>query len=62
VKERAGIHVLYSDKGLKWFAALIKKKIIFSFLSASSYMVKYLLDCSYIRKPFLINDFALDPF
>ncbi len=28
-KRGAGIHVLYSDKGLKWFAALIKNKIKF---------------------------------
>jgi hypothetical protein len=29
--------------------------------SASSYMVKYLRISSYIRKPFLIYDFATDP-
>ncbi len=30
-------------------------------LTASSFMVKYLCISSYIRKPFLIYDFAPDP-
>jgi hypothetical protein len=31
-------------------------------LTASSYLGKYLRISSYLRKPFLINDFATDPF
>jgi hypothetical protein len=57
-------------------AALIQKEIKFSsyimkfsmeqlqshiFLTASSYMGKYLHISSYIRKPFLIYDFATAP-
>ncbi len=30
-------------------------------ITASSYMVKYLRISSYIRRPFLINEFATDP-
>ncbi len=59
------------------YTALIKKKIKFSsyirkfrmeqlqshlWLTASSYMGKYLRISSYIRKPFLIYDFATAPF
>ncbi len=59
------------------FYTLIKKKINFSsyirkfwmeqlqsqiWLTASSHMVKYLSISSYIRNPFLINDFATAPF
>ncbi len=33
-------------------------KVIYVWLTASSYMGKYLLISSYIRKPFLIYDFA----
>jgi len=49
-----------------WYSALIKNKI--NFLQgavAMSYMTKgtkYLRKTSYIRKPFLIYDFAIAPF
>ena len=63
----------YSSPGT---STLIKKKIKFSshirkfrreqlqsyiWLTASSYMVKYLRISPYTRKPFLISDFATDP-
>ncbi len=50
----------YTD--LKCQCAQIKKKIKFhKWLTASSYVVKYLRISSYIRKPYLKNDFATDP-
>jgi hypothetical protein len=38
--------------------AVAKSYMINAFLTASSYMGKYLRISSYIRKPFLIHDFA----
>jgi hypothetical protein len=39
----------------------IQKGLVAKSYMTSSYMVKYLLISSYIRKPFFIYDFATDP-
>jgi hypothetical protein len=51
---------LYTDKKENK-SFLIYKEIQTGAVAASSYTTKYLGISSYIRKPFLIYDFATDP-
>ncbi len=75
IKVRVRMKVQVESWFWSYLLALIKNKIKFSsyirisrrdrlqshiYLTASSYMTKYLRISSYIRKPFLICDFATD--
>jgi hypothetical protein len=65
--------LIYDFATAPFCISLYRRKIFYIFfisvwisltpgLKASSYMTKYLLISSYIRKPFLIYDFAAAPF
>ncbi len=55
----AGDVILYTDKKEKKIFLIYKE--IQKASVKKSYMIKYLHISSYIRKPFLIFDFATDP-